>query len=88
MVKDCEVYVRIKVLRYKFYGEFQVLFIFERTWGSVIMDFIVKLSKSKDFVNNINYNNILVIIDCFIKYSKFISVNESYLIKDFMDIVV
>ncbi len=54
----------------------------------IIIDFIVKLSKSKDPVNKISYNNILVIIKYFIKYSKFIPVNEFYLIKDFIDIVV
>ncbi len=52
------------------------------------MDFIVKLSKSKDLVNNINYNNILVTIDCLTKYNKFTSTNKSYLIKDLADIVV
>ncbi len=61
---------------------------FERAWGSVTIDFIVKLSKFRNFVNNISYNSILVIVDRFIKYSKFISVNESYLIEDFADIVV
>ncbi len=52
------------------------------------MDFIVKLSKSKDFVSNINYNSILVIIERFIKYDKFIFINESHSIKDLADIVV
>ncbi len=52
------------------------------------MDFIVKLFKSKDPVSNTNYNNIFVIIERFIKYSKFILINESHLIKDLADIVV
>ncbi len=52
------------------------------------MDFIVKLPKSKDSVNNTNYNNILVIIDRFIKYSKFISINKFYSIEDLADIVI
>ena len=54
----------------------------------VIIDFIVKLSKSKDFVNNINYNNIFVIIEYLIKYSKFILINEFYLIKDLVDTII
>ncbi|SRR6266699_4720072 len=61
---------------------------FERAWGSIIIDFIVKLSKSKDFVNNISYNSILVIVDRFIKYNKFTSVNESQSIEDLIDIVI
>src|SRR6266566_1798069 len=52
------------------------------------MDFIVKLSKSKDLINNINYNNIFIIIERFIKYSKFISINKSHLIKDLVDIII
>ncbi len=60
----------------------------ERAWGLVIMDFIVKLSKSKDPVSNINYDSILVIMECLIKYSKFIPANKSYLIEDLADIVI
>ena len=52
------------------------------------MNFIVKLPKSKDFINNTNYNSILVTIDHFIKYSKFTPANESHSIEDFADIVV
>src|SRR6266566_5584601 len=52
------------------------------------MDFIIKLSKSKDPINNINYNNIFIIIDRFIKYNKFTPVNKSHLIEDLIDIVV
>ena len=54
----------------------------------VIIDFIVKLFKSKDFVNNINYNNIFVIIKRFIKYNKFIPINESHLTEDLIDTVI
>src|SRR6266566_3641947 len=52
------------------------------------MDFIVKLSKSKDPVNNTSYNNIFVIIKRLIKYSKFIPINKSYLIEDLIDIII
>ncbi len=61
---------------------------FERTWNSITIDFIVKLFKSKDFINNINYNSILVIIKYLIKYNKFILINESYLIEDFANIII
>ncbi len=54
----------------------------------VIIDFIVKLSKFKNLINNTNYNNIFVIIEYFIKYNKFILVNESHLIKDLADIII
>ncbi len=61
---------------------------FKRTWGSVIIDFIVKLFKSKDLVNNTNYNSIFVIIEHFIKYNKFILINKSHLIEDLIDIII
>ncbi len=52
------------------------------------MDFIVKLSKFKDLINNTSYNNIFIIIEYFIKYNKFIPMNEFHLIKDLVDIVI
>ncbi len=61
---------------------------FKRTWNSVIIDFIIKLFKSKDSINNTNYNNIFIIVERLIKYSKFISANESHSIKDLTDIVI
>ncbi len=76
IVKDCKVYIKTKALQYKPHRELQALTMFERIWGSVIMNFIVKLSKSKDSVNNISYNNIFVIVERFIKYNKFILVND------------
>ncbi len=88
MVKDCEVYIKMKVSRYKPYRKLQILLIFEQTWGLIIIDFIVKLFKSKDPVNNTSYNNILVIIKRFTKYSKFISINESHSIEDLTDTVI
>ena len=52
------------------------------------MNFIIKLFKSKDPINNTTYNNIFVIIEYLIKYSKFIPINKSYSIKDLTDTVV
>ena len=45
------------------------------------MDFIVKLFKSKNIIIEINYNNILIIINKFIKYFYFIPYNEIYGVK-------
>ena len=87
MVKDYKVYIKTKTLQYKFYKEFQILFIFKRIWGSVIIDFIVKF-KFKDLINNISYNSILVIVKRFIKYNKFILINEFHLVKDLADIII
>ncbi len=88
MVKDCKIYVRTKASRHRPYREFQTLSVLERAQSSVTIDFIVKLLKSKDIVNNTNYNNIFIIIDRFIKYNKFTPINESHSTEDLADIVV
>src|SRR6266699_3489717 len=54
----------------------------------VTIDFIVKLSKSKDSINNTNYNSILVIVKRFTKYGKFIPANKSYSIKDLTNTMI
>ena len=88
MVKDCKIYIKTKALQYKFYRELQTLPIFKRAWSSVTINFIVKLFKSKDSINNTSYNNILIIVKRFIKYNKFILINESHSTEDFADIVI
>ncbi len=50
--------------------------------------FIVKLSKSKDLVNNTSYNSIFVIVKRLTKYSKFILINEFYSVKDLKNTVI
>ena len=54
----------------------------------IIIDFIIKLSKSKDLINNINYNNIFIIVERFTKYNKFIPINESHSTEDLTDIII
>jgi len=88
VIKDCEVCIRTKTLQYKPYRELQILSIFKRTSSSVIIDFIVKLFKFKNSVNNISYNNILVIVKRFTKYNKFILANESHSTKDLTNIII
>ncbi len=88
MVKDYKVCAKTKASQHKPYKKFQTLPISKQTWGSVIINFIIKLLKSKDPINNINYNNILIIIKHFIKYNKFILINESHLTKDFINTVI
>ncbi len=60
----------------------------KQTWDSITIDFIIKLSKSKDSINNTNYNNIFIIIKRLIKYNKFIPINKSHSIKDLVDIII
>ena len=53
----------------------------------IIINFIFKLFKSKDSINNISYNSIFVIIEYLTKYNKFILINKSYLTEDLADII-
>ena len=46
-----------------------------------MINFIIKLPKFKNIIIKIYYNNILIIINKFIKYSHFISYNKIYKIK-------
>jgi len=52
--------------------------ILEEAWKSIILDFIIKLLLFKDLMTNINYNNILVIINRLMKYIYFINYLEVF----------
>ena len=45
------------------------------------MDFIIKLSKSENLVNDIKYNSILIIINKLTKYIYLISYNKEFIAK-------
>jgi len=44
-----------------------------RKWQIIIMDFIIKLSLSKDLLTGVKYDSILVIVNRLIKYVYFVS---------------
>ena len=52
------------------------------------MNFIIKLSKSRNSTINVIYNTILVIVNRFIKYAHFISIKEKNTIKQLKFIVL
>ena len=52
------------------------------------MDFIVKLSKSKDLITNIKYDSILIIINKLTKYMYLISYNEKFTAKQITWVVL
>ena len=45
------------------------------------MDFIVKLPKLEEITIGVKYNNILMVVDKFIKYAYLISYNEGFTAK-------
>ena len=52
------------------------------------MDFIVKLSKLEDVSTGIKYNNILIVVDKFIKYVYLISCNKGFTAKQTVYVVL
>ncbi len=69
----------------------QLLKILEKVWKFIILDFIIKLFLFKDLIINVNYNNILVIINRLTKYTYFINYlkvfNAENLIYTFLRII-
>ena len=63
------------------YRYIQYIKIADYLWQNIIMDFIVKLSKSEDVSTEMKYNSILVIINKFTKYIYLIFCNEEFTTK-------
>jgi hypothetical protein len=73
VIKECDICNRAKTARHKPYGLLQPLPVAERPWSSVTMDFITKLSMSKDPATGVKYNSILTVVDRLTKWAYFIS---------------
>ncbi len=56
----------------------QLLKILEKVWKFIILNFIIKLFLFKDLIININYNNILIIINRLTKYAYFINYLKAF----------
>ena len=52
------------------------------------MNFIMKLSKSKNEITEINYDNILIIVNKFLKYAHFIVFKKTYNAKQLKYIIL
>lgn len=71
-VQACQVCQQAKSEHVKLPGLLQPLLVPEQAWSSISMDFIEGLPKSGSF------DAILVVIDCFTKYSPFIPLSHPY----------
>ena len=60
---DCDTCHKTKASRHKPYGMLEPLPVPGRPWGSITMDFVVKLPRSKDPVIDIQYDSIWVVVD-------------------------
>ena len=61
-VKRCDVYLALKAIRQKFYGDLHLLPIPTHQWKDLLMDFVTGLPVSVDWKGD-SYNSILIIID-------------------------
>ncbi|TLD05659.1 reverse transcriptase domain protein [Venturia nashicola] len=81
-VRKCAICRRNKHDRHAPYGLLQPLQVPTRPWQSVAMDFIVKLPPSADPVTGEIYDGIMVTVDRFSKYGRFIPYRETWTATD------
>ena len=73
IIRKCNVCVHMKHNQHKFYELLKSLSTSDRAWKSIVLNFIVKLSKLKKRVIETTYDSILIITDRLIKYEYFLS---------------
>ena len=81
VVKKCDIYNRSKTGQYKLYRLLQPLPIIQRLQSSIMIDFITKLSTSKDSATGIIYNSILIVVDRLIKQVYFFPYKETWTVE-------
>ena len=90
-VRECDVCLGLKVVRYKLYKDLQSLLIPTHRWKDLLMDVVTGLSLSADWKGN-NYNLILVIVDQLTKIVYYkpvkVTINTSGLAEVIIDVVV
>jgi hypothetical protein len=47
----------------------QLIKLLNKLWSDILIDFVTELLLSKDSATGLSYNAILVIVDCFTKYT-------------------
>jgi hypothetical protein len=83
-IEICDVYQRIKTFKHLFYNDLQFFF-FQDSWKKIIMNFITNFSLSKR--SNDVYDFVLVIINCYIKMTFYISVTKKITIVELTKII-
>ena len=90
-VKGCDVYLALKAVRHKLYGDLQSLSLSTHWWKDLLMEFVTNLPISTDWKED-SYNSILVIIDRLIKIVHYklvkITIDAPGLAKVIIDMVV
>jgi len=73
----CESCWKNKIQRDKWYNEVTQIDVLSKSWKSVTMNFIMKLSTSKDSAWEVQFDSILTIVNRLTKYTMFISFRET-----------
>jgi len=87
-VRRCNTCRRSKHDRHRPYGLLQPLKVPERPWRSLAMDFIVKLPQSKEPATNELFDGIMVVVDRFTKFGKFIPYRETFKVEDIAQVFI
>ena len=87
-VKKCTICRRNKHDRHAPYCLLQPLQVPNRPWESVAMDFIVKLPSSIDPVTKESYDGIMVVVDRFSKFGRFIPYRETWTATDLAHVFI
>ena len=87
-VKKCLNCQQNKHVTHVKYDEIQYMKSSKSSWDEVFMNFIIKLSKSKNSTNEKAYNVIFVMIDRLIKYCHIIFFKEIYNVKQLKYIIL
>ena len=82
IIRKCDVCIWTKHSWHRSYELLKSLSTSDRAWKSIALNFIVKLSKSKERVTKTMYNSILMITDRLIKYEYFLSYKKATFAKD------
>ena len=62
-VNKCDLCHKIKSVRHRSYEEMRTVLTPSWPWASVVMNFIVKLSPSKELLTGVIYDSILIIVN-------------------------
>ena len=81
-LQKCNTYWKAKHKKHQPYGLMKSPKTPTGAWISVVLDFIVKLPKSKEPITKVVYNSILVIINRLTKYGYFIQYKKALLAED------
>ena len=81
-IRKCDICVRIKHNRHKFYELLKSSSTSNRAWKNIALNFIIKLSKFKERITEAIYDFILIIVDRLIKYNYFLSYKKESTAKD------